>query len=79
MLFRSHNSCPARAVSGSTHYLASCEVAHTADSPGGFVATMSEHGVVIHTFEAEMSDELTVRTGEQVQLPSPATSSCHIV
>ena len=37
-----------------------------AEPSEAIVATMSERGMVIHTFEAEMSDELTVRPGEQV-------------
>lgn len=49
-----------------------------ADSPGrAYVATMSERGIVIHTFEAEMSDELTVRTGEQVHPKFLTQSEAH--
>lgn len=29
---------------------------------------MAERGVAVHTFEAEMSDELTVRNGEEVRI-----------
>ena len=35
---------------------------------------MAERGVAVHTFEAEMSDELTVRHGEEVG--HSATSTC---